>query len=145
MLFSISDRKRFSDILHFSFDTLNTGPKKLSVRKAKLMFHVASAEDKPHPKKDSVKLTLKRLKSSKQYSNGEKLWERDFEIPQFGNGEWHQTDMTKFAKDWHLGELENHGITLEFKSNWMKNYVDIANGKNVSVLTFSYDNDKYLN
>lgn len=135
MFFFISDRKKHSDILHFSFDTLNTGPKKLSVKKAKLMIHVASAQEKPHPKKNYVKLSLNLLKSPKQYSSAEALWERTFKIAELGNGEWHQTDMTELAKDWHLGGENNHGITLEFKRDWMKNYVDIANGKNVSVLT----------
>lgn len=96
------------------------------------MFHVASAEDKPHPKKNYVKFSLNLLKSPRQYSSGETLWERSYNIAPFGNGEWHQTDLTELAKDWHLINENNHGITLEFKRDWMKNYVDIANGKNVS-------------
>lgn len=98
------------------------------------MFHVASAQDKPHAKKNYVKFSVNVLKNPRQYSSGDRIWKRSCNITESGSGEWYQTDMTELARDWHLKNVENHGITLEFKRDWMKNYVDVANGKNVSIL-----------
>lgn len=132
---SLSDRKKKHNhtyMLHFTFGALDNGQRKMTVKSAKLMFHVTSAEVKPHPKKE-VKFSLYRLTHPRQPNSAEKIQEYSYDIPSRGSGIWQEINMTDMVKDWHLSPDNNHGMILEFKRDWMKNYVAVENGKQVSI------------